>query len=62
MTALYTCMEDRGYDVSDLIQSTEGFASDDEIDPTLNLAGHKVFVYHGTLDSVVDPGRRESEL
>lgn len=40
--------------VPSLITRTDKHASDGTIDPTSNMAGDRVYVFHGTQDSTVD--------
>ena len=43
--------------VDSLIQATEDFANRGGIDPTINMQNDKVYVFHGTADRTVYPGK-----
>jgi len=55
--ALTICMsEPAGIDLSVINAAVRGFASLGDIDPLSNVANHRVYLYSGTQDTVVDPG------
>ena len=43
--------------VDSLIEATEDFANSGDIDPTVNMQNDKVYVFHGTADRTVYPGK-----
>lgn len=43
--------------VSELIAQTNSYASSGDIDSTSNMYNDRVFIFAGTLDTTVDPGR-----
>ena len=47
-------------DADDMVQDARDFQADGTIDPLSNLADDRVFVFHGTEDPVVSPGRLAS--
>lgn len=56
-TALNACMNYPAYVlVPNLISQTTTYASQGVIDPTSNMANHRVYLFHGTRDSTVNPG------
>lgn len=42
--------------INTLISQANSFAATNMIDPTSNLRGDRVFIFHGTADSTVLPG------
>jgi len=59
-TALYTCMTDFNVNVDSLITKARDYSSSGDIDATANLAGSKVFLWHGTRDNTVKPGNSDN--
>lgn len=43
--------------VSELIAQTNSYAASGDVDSTSNLFNDRVFIFAGTLDTTVDPGR-----
>lgn len=57
LTATGECMQTPAtVDISELTAQTERYDSLGDIDPVSNLLDSRVFILHGTLDTVVDPG------
>ena len=56
--ALVRCMTSPAtIDVKVLEDKMRGFAASGDIDDTNNIKGDKVYLYSGTKDTVVDPGK-----
>jgi len=59
IAASLTCMQTPGLvNVPFLIAEANSVANAKNIDPTSNIQGSRVYIYHGSKDSVVLPGKR----
>ena len=52
------CTNHNGPDPLYLVDETKTLANENKIDNTINLSGDRVFILQGSLDNVVDPGKK----
>lgn len=57
MAALTTCMQSASEDLSSIESKVSQGAQSGQIDPTSNMGNDKVYVFAGTADSTVNPGK-----
>ena len=59
LTATAACMNNPiAINVADLLTQTALYVASGDIDNTANMMNDKVFIFAGSLDTVVDPGKQ----